>query len=125
MDPRRIEPRFQRVLDVRVAYEGTTYVGQTRDVSLSGLCARLEAAFPFGTRLQLALTVPGQNQPIEVEGEVRWSQPAAEGGRYFGIQFLGLRARDVWTLNRYFHKTESRGGEGGSGSGTAAPAHER
>ena len=102
MDPRRTEPRFDRQVDVVLTHAGTTYNGVTRDLSLSGLCARFDATFAFGERVKLQFSVPGHGQQVEVDGEVRWSQPAPEGGKYYGVHFLGLRARDVWALNRFF-----------------------
>jgi hypothetical protein len=39
---------------------------------------------------------------IDVGGTVRWSN--AEG---VGVQFDGLRARDVWALNEYFKQLPS------------------
>ena len=113
MDPRRTEPRFERQVDVELSLGGATFTGTTRDLSLSGLCARFDAAFPFGVRVKLRFTVPGQTQPVEVDGEVRWSQAAPEGGKYFGVHFLGLRARDVFALNRFFQAAAAAGGATG------------
>ncbi|MBI5480679.1 MAG: PilZ domain-containing protein [Deltaproteobacteria bacterium] len=121
MDPRRTEPRFDRQVDVELTHAGTAYTGVTRDLSLSGLCARFDAAFPFGARVRLRFTVPGHPQPVEVDGEVRWSQPASEGGKFYGVHFLGLRARDVWALNRFFQASPAGGvpvpGRGGAAGG--------
>ena len=109
MDPRRTEPRFERQVDVELTHAGTTYTGVTRDLSLSGLCARFDTAFAFGDRVSLRFTVPGQPQPVDVQGEVRWSQAAPEGGKFYGVHFLGLRARDVWALNRFFQSSPGGG----------------
>ena len=38
-------------------------------------------------------------EPIEVGATVRWSDDKATG-----LQFDGLRARDVWALNKYFEQ---------------------
>jgi hypothetical protein len=122
MEPRRTEPRFERQVAVELTHAGSTYTGVTRDLSLSGLCARFDAAFPFGARVKLRLTVPGGRQPVEVDGEVRWFQPAPEGGKFFGVHFLGLRARDVWALNRFFQASPPGGapipGRGGAAGGS-------
>jgi hypothetical protein len=115
MDPRRTEPRFARQVDVEVAHSGTVYAGPTRDLSLSGLCARLDADFPFGAQVKVTFRIPGHPTPVEVDGEVRWSQPAPEGGKFFGIHFFGLRARDVWALNRFFQTHPAASGSAGEG----------
>jgi Tfp pilus assembly protein PilZ len=47
--------------------------------------------------------IPTQPEPIEVSGEVRWVEPGAAGQPSgMGIRFQGLRAREVWALNRFF-----------------------
>jgi len=113
MDPRRTEPRYARQVDVEVAHGGAVHAGFTRDLSLSGLCARLEVELPFGARVKLTFSVPGQPKPVEVEGDVRWTQDSPDGGKFVGIQFLGLRARDVWALNRFFQANPVAGGSAG------------
>ena len=122
MDPRRTEPRFERQVDVELTHAGVSYTGITRDLSLSGLCARFDAAFAFGARVKLRFTVPGNPQPVEADGEVRWSQPAPEGGKFYGVHFLGLRARDVFALNRFFQTAAGGGGAAAAGRGGATGA---
>lgn len=51
----------------------------------------------MGQRVRIAFLVPTLNHAIEVGAIVRWSN--ADG---VGVQFDGLRARDVWALNEYF-----------------------
>jgi hypothetical protein len=53
--------------------------------------------------LQIRFRIPTQPEPIEVSGEVRWVEPG-EGDQLpgMGIRFQGLRAREVWALNRFF-----------------------
>lgn len=51
----------------------------------------------MGQRVKIAFHVPAMADAIEVGGTVRWSN--SDG---VGIQFDGLRARDVWALNEYF-----------------------
>ena len=51
----------------------------------------------MGARCQIAFRVPKMEELIEVGAVVRWSDDTS-----VGIQFDGLRARDVWALNEYF-----------------------
>jgi hypothetical protein len=51
----------------------------------------------MGERCHIAFKVPTQEEPIDIGATVRWSDD-----RSVGIQFDGLRARDVWALNEYF-----------------------
>ena len=42
-------------------------------------------------------------EPVEVNGDVRWVvSKGASDEIGMGIRFQGLRARDVWALNRFF-----------------------
>jgi Tfp pilus assembly protein PilZ len=58
----------------------------------------------IGAEVTLRFTVPTQPEWIEVGGDVRWVVPRIEGsnGVGLGVRFQGLRARDVWALNRFF-----------------------
>ncbi len=53
----------------------------------------------MGSRLEISFKVPTIDEPIVVGATVRWSDDKATG-----IQFDGLRARDVWALNKYFEQ---------------------
>jgi hypothetical protein len=58
---------------------------------------------PPQTPVEVRFRIPTQPEPVDVTGEVRWVEPAkgdVPGG--MGIRFQGLRARDVWALNRFF-----------------------
>ena len=52
---------------------------------------------PMGQRVQLRFRVPTQEEAISTGAVVRW---ATDQG--VGVQFDGLRPKDVWALSRYF-----------------------
>ena len=68
------------------------------NLSLGGALVT-SAKLPMGQRVQFAFSVPTIDEPIEVGAVVRWSDDKATG-----LQFDGLRARDVWALNKYFEQ---------------------
>ena len=72
------------------------------NLSLGGTLVRANAKYPMGQLVRIAFHVPTMEDAIEVGGTVRWS--TAEG---IGVQFDGLRARDVWALNEYFKQLPS------------------
>lgn len=75
----------------------------TRNISLGGIFVEVEKPYPLQTRLEIRFRIPTQPEPIEVGGEVRWIEPAGDGQLSgMGIRFQGLRAREVWALNRFF-----------------------
>jgi len=107
---RRTDPRYDRALQVELSVRdadtpasGTRLIGATRNISLGGIFVEVAEPVPVGTRLLVKFSIPTQPEVIEVLGEVRWidagSNKAVVG---MGIRFEGLRAREVWALNRYF-----------------------
>jgi hypothetical protein len=67
------------------------------NLSLGGALIAQTMRHPMGARCNVAFRVPTMEEPIEVGATVRWSDDTS-----VGIQFDGLRARDVWALNEYF-----------------------
>ena len=100
---RRTDPRYTRRLEVEVLVGEDRHVATTRNISLGGVFVETTTPLPLQTRLQIRFRIPTQAEPIEVGGEVRWVEPG--GGEQLpgmGIRFQGLRAREVWALNRFF-----------------------
>lgn len=103
---RRIDPRYDRQLEIEVLFEGKKQTSQTRNISLGGLYLESPTPLPIGTTVQLRFQLPTQPEPVEVAGDVRWVVKKGAGDASgIGIRFQGLRARDVWALNRYFQST--------------------
>jgi len=65
------------------------------NASLGGLFLELDEKLPLGARLHVRFEVVGH--AVESDAVVRW-----HGDRGLGVQFDGLRARDVWALEKYF-----------------------
>ena len=79
--------------------DGKVVETEMRNLSLGGANVAVRAKLAMGTRVVLRFRVPTHDQPIEVGAQVRWSTDDA-----IGVQFDGLRAREVWSLNKYFEK---------------------
>ncbi len=77
----------------------------TRNLSLGGMFLESSELLPLQTTVQLRFKLPAQPEPVEVTAEVRWVEKG-EGALLagMGVRFHGLRARDVWALNRLFEK---------------------
>ena len=100
---RRTDPRYARRLDVEVIAGDVKRAATTVNISLGGLFVETNEPFPLQTRLQIRFKIPTQPEPIEVTGEVRWVEPGSgDQPSGMGIRFQGLRAREVWALNRFF-----------------------
>jgi hypothetical protein len=69
---------------------------QIKNLSLGGalIAAR---KLKMGERVHVTFRLPTLEDPIATAAVVRW---ASDDG--VGVQFEGLRARDVWALGKYF-----------------------
>src|SRR5262245_20745293 len=106
VEHRRADRRYDRRVEIEVEGEGMSFSAYTRNISLSGLFIDTEVRLPFGGRVALRFRVPTQTEAIQVEGQVRWVETDEGQVTGIGIKFAGLRARDVWALNKYFEKPE-------------------
>jgi len=100
---RRIDPRYDRQVSVELTVEGKDYICRSRNMSLGGMHVECRSTLPIGSAVNLRFQIPTQPELVEVGGDVRWvvATPGTEQVG-IGIRFHGLRARDVWALNRFF-----------------------
>jgi Tfp pilus assembly protein PilZ len=86
-----------------VSFAATLKIGETEhtrnisNLSLGGAFVDYEERVSIGTRVNLEFRIPNREQPIHIGGEVRWVNKAG-----LGVQFDGLRAGEVWSLNQLF-----------------------
>jgi uncharacterized protein (TIGR02266 family) len=100
---RRTDPRYERRVEVQITAGDKTQVAHTKNISLGGMFAETNEMLPVQTAIQIKFHVPTQREAIEVGGEVRWIERSGGAPPGMGVRFHGLRARDVWALNRFFH----------------------
>jgi uncharacterized protein (TIGR02266 family) len=104
VEHRRSDRRYDRHVAIEFKHEGTAYSSHTRTISLGGVFIETDQTLPFGAKVTLKFRVPTQTEPIEVDGQVRWLEMDEGRLRGLGVRFEGLRARDVWALNKFFEK---------------------
>ena len=104
MEHRRSDRRYDRRVPIDFAHEGSSFSAHTRNISLGGVFIETDHTLPFGAKISLRFKVPTQTDLIEVEGQVRWLEMDEGRLRGLGVRFEGLRARDVWALNKFFEK---------------------
>lgn len=70
-----------------------------RNVSVEGLCFVSDKLLNGGDHLSLNVFVPSSNEPILMEGQVKWSQPCSAetaGGKYeTGVKISSVRGESV------------------------------
>lgn len=94
---RRITQRHDVVVPARLAVDGETHEVVIENLSLGGAQIAFNKRLAMGRRVQLSFQIPVREEAIEIVATVRWSSQAS-----IGLQFEGLRARDVWALNNFF-----------------------
>lgn len=95
---RRAQQRFDVRIPVEVSYQGQVLSTYTRNISLGGMFMESVGNIPFGAVVQLRFSLPEISGPVTVDAHVRWVQ----GTDGLGVQFVGLRAREVWALQKLF-----------------------
>lgn len=80
---------------------GVTTEKRCSNLSLGGALIGMQR-LPMGERVTVTFTVPTMEEPINTGATVRWSTDDS-----VGVQFDGLRAKDVWALNKFFEQLQS------------------
>ena len=101
-DNRRIQTRHDVSLPVKLTIDGVLKDSTMLNISLGGALIAASTKYAMGQRMNVAFHVPTMDEVIEVGAVVRWANPQG-----VGVQFDGLRARDVWALNEYFKQLSS------------------
>jgi uncharacterized protein (TIGR02266 family) len=104
VEHRRSDRRYDRRVPIDFTHEGSSFSSYTRNISLGGVFIETDQTLPFGAKVSLKFKIPTQVEVIEVEGQVRWLEMEEGQLRGLGVRFEGLRARDVWALNKFFEK---------------------
>jgi uncharacterized protein (TIGR02266 family) len=84
--------------------EGSAVTGLARDLSLGGLFVECSEAFPFGTKVTIAIRLPGGADESRIPGVVRWNKP---GG--IGVQFGLLGAKETHLLAEFMRHDKPLG----------------
>lgn len=110
MDERRAFVRLDTRLDVSytVLPTGAALHSVTKNVSGSGICVFTNTDLPPGTRLQVAMKLPGREQPVNFIGEVVWSDAYEVIGKTqrrrsveAGIQLVEIAPQDREALMQH------------------------
>ena len=101
-DNRRTSKRHAVSLPGKLIVNGAATPCTVMNLSLGGALVAAGTRFAMGQRIQISFQVPTIDEAIEVGATVRWSDDKGTG-----LQFDGLRARDVWGLNKFFEQLPS------------------
>jgi len=99
---RRASSRAEVDLHAVLTADDVDYESTISNLSLGGALVSSDVVVTIGSRVQVRLRLPGMGELVDVIATVRWRT-----GDQIGLQFDGLRAREVWALNQYLK--EARG----------------
>ena len=106
---RRTQQRYPVDLMVDFEVKGQPYRGHAENMSVGGLFMWTTAPVSFGETVHLRFTVPDPLETVEVDAQVRWIERKGDAPAQVGVQFLGLRAKFVWALNKFLADKEPVG----------------
>ncbi len=97
-DNRRTATRHD--VDLACAFDASAGAGaadarRVVNLSVGGALVRTPR-LPMGQRVHISFRVPTAESAISIGAVVRWSTDAS-----VGLQFDGLRPKDVWALSKY------------------------
>lgn len=96
-DNRRTSTRHAVSLPGKLTLGDRAFACTVINLSLGGAQTTVSMRHSMGERCQLTFSLPTSADPIDVGATVRWADD-----KVVGLQFDGLRAKDVWALNEFF-----------------------
>lgn len=96
-DNRRTSTRHAVSIPSTLTIGGKPAACTLLNLSLGGALISATARYAMGERVTLSFRIPTLEDAIDIGATVRWADAQSAG-----IQFDGLRARDVWALNEFF-----------------------
>lgn len=96
---RRTSTRHAVSIAANLKIDGAARECTLMNLSLGGALFSVGTRFAMGQRVDMSFKVPTMDETIEIGAVVRWSDDKTTG-----VQFDGLRARDVWALNKFFEQ---------------------
>ena len=108
---RRAEPRIELEVEVGLETDHNFYTGLTQDISTGGLFVATSIMYQVGERIRVRFSLPGQNQPITAEAEVRWVRdPRAmktDSPEGVGLRFVELPTDAQSEISQFLSRRES------------------
>ena len=99
---RRVNQRHDVQLPLEVVTVNASRPAVIQNMSVGGLFFHCEFPVDRQELFAVIFSIPTLDVPIRVEVVVRWTEKIGESTNAVGVQFLGLKAREVWAITKYF-----------------------
>jgi uncharacterized protein (TIGR02266 family) len=108
----RAAERFDLEVKVDLESEHNFYTGLTQNISAGGLFIATHQLRRIGDRITLKFSLPGSNETLAVETEVRWirensSLQKVDGATGMGVRFVNLTPEASAVINHFIQSRES------------------
>ena len=100
MNEQRSAPRKEFLSDVVLGTELAHYVGQSENLSESGILVKMKQVLPVGTELKMAFGHPPRLPMVQTAAVVRRQAP----GERLGVSFTRMSDSDLGSLRDYLEQ---------------------
>ncbi|MCX8042537.1 MAG: TIGR02266 family protein [Desulfobacterota bacterium] len=93
MQEHRKSPRCETKIDILFKESGAFIRSYMLNVSNGGLFLKTDKPLPIDTTVTLLIRLPGQSEPMELQGCVVWTNPRGKNTTFpcgMGIQFTNI-----------------------------------
>ena len=101
-EPRREHARLELTFDVIVHHSDRELEATCLNISQGGMFLEMPEPLAMDEQVSIVFRLPDIAQPITAKARVAWSEREKRKG--VGIQFLGLRAIEIWAINQLFRR---------------------
>jgi uncharacterized protein (TIGR02266 family) len=108
----RAAERYDLEIKVDLESEHNFYTGLTQNISAGGLFIATHHLRRIGDRITLKFALPGSEQPVEVETEVRWIRENSalnrvDGATGMGVRFINLSPSATAAITQFLSNRDS------------------
>ncbi len=91
----RTNQRVEKSIEILFGESGAFIKSHTLNVSNGGLFLKTENPLPIDSIVTLRMRLPGETEPLEIQGCVVWSNPKSKNNDFpsgMGIQFIKMNS---------------------------------
>jgi uncharacterized protein (TIGR02266 family) len=101
-ETRRVHDRLDVTFGVVVHHGDREFEATCLNISQGGMFIETGEPLPIDAQLSIVFRLPDIPQRITAQARVAWSEQKNRTG--VGVQFVGLRAIEVWAINQLFRR---------------------
>ncbi len=105
---RRVNQRHTVSLPAVVTVEGQRRDVLIENISVGGLYLKDDHVYTNKQVITISFAIPNMENPIGVDAMVRWIERSKDRHEGIGVQFVGLKAKEVWALTRFISTLQSQ-----------------